>query len=524
MTITSLQFLAFCLAAVLLFLIFPRKYRWISLLISSIAFYLISAKAIIVFIAVTSFTIWMAGRKMTCIQQKADNTLKNGDLDRTAKKELKKKTQSCRKRVLLIALVINIGMLVVFKIFNYFTAAFAMIAGLFVGSANADALTVIMPLGISYYTFATIGYLLDVYWKRYESEENFVRFFLFAIYFPHIVQGPISRYPLLGQELKKKELRFTWNNFVIGMESILLGCFKKLVIADRASIFVSSVIQESGLHGSIYLFAMILDGIQIYADFSGYMDIVRGVSRLFDVELEQNFNHPFLAKSVPEFWRRWHMSLGGWFKDYVYYPITVSKTIKKLNKKVRNWKSNHAKNLVIIIIPVMVTWLCTGLWHGTGSGYVMWGIYYGTLIALSVTFGEDIQRFLHKLHINTECFSWRMLQVVKIFCIFMGGRFLGTQMTMTHRGEIFYQIFHSFLGFPVMDYGLDAVNFLILFVGVILLIAIAVIEQKQELFTWFNSQNRLFCAVVLYVIFFAVFLLGIYGSGYDASSFMYQQF
>ena len=523
MAITSLEFLGFCICAIILFVIFPKKYRWIALLISSIAFYIISAKTLIFFMLFTSVTIYLAARLLDSRIKLYDEKLKAPDLEKQQKKALKTELTHKKRVIVTIALILNIGILVVFKVFNYFTAAFTMIAGIFTGGSG-DALTLIIPLGISYYTFSTVGYLLDVYWKRYECEKNPVRFFLYTIYFPHIVQGPISRYNRLGKELRKPELHFTWNNFVVGMERILLGCFKKLVIADRASVFVSSTLTVDGQSGCIYLLAIILDAIQIYADFSGYMDIVCGVSKMFDVELEENFNHPFLATSVPDFWRRWHMSLGSWFKDYVYYPLTLTKGVKKLNKNVMGWKSPHLKKLVVIIIPVLITWICTGLWHGTGYGYLMWGFYYGILIALSVTLTDVVDKFNEKLHVNRDAFSYRIFRTVKIFCIFMGGRFLGTPMSLEHRGFVIKQIFTSFKGFNIFDFGLDAKNFAIIIVGVIIIIAIAAIEQKKNIFEWFNSQNRIFCAIIIWIFFFAVFLLGVYGGSFDTGNFMYQQY
>lgn len=526
MTITSVNFLAFCILSVIIFVLFPSRYRWISLLISSAAFYClsISDKKIFIWIIVTSFSTWLAGRQLDSVTKSTEIALQKDGLEKGTKKRIEAQAQKRRKIILLAVLVLNIGILVAFKILNYFTDVFTMISGILSGIGAADAVTLILPLGISYYTFSTVGYILDVYWKRYESEKNFARYFLFAIYFPHILQGPISRYSKLGQELKKPKLHISWDNFVIGMESICLGCFKKLVIADRASIFVANTLMEKNLHGSIYIIALILDAIQIYTDFSGYMDIVAGISKIFDIELEQNFNHPFPAQNVPEFWRRWHMSLGSWFKDYVYYPITVSRGVKKLNKRMKDWKYTHLKNLMAVVIPVMVTWLLTGLWHGTGKGYVAWGIYYGILIAMSVTFSEDIQKVLRKLGVNTECFSYRLFQTIKIFCIFMGGRFLGSTIGLKQRLNIIKSICTSLVDFNFYNYGLNKTDFHIILLGVAFLTAIAAIETRENLFNWFNRQNKLFCAVVLYGVIFAVFLLGIYGAGYDTSTFMYQQF
>ena len=237
MTITSLEFLLFCAASVVFFLLFPPRYRWISLLISSVAFYgiSISNKLVVVWIVITALSTWIAGRWLDTVAERADAALRQEGLEKQDKQRIKKETKSRKKKILVAALILNVGILVVFKFFNYFTGAFQMLVGMLAGSEKGELITLVMPLGISYYTFATIGYMLDVYWKRYESEKNFARFFLFAIYYPHILQGPISRYNLLGQELKKPELHLTWENFICGMESICLGCFKKLVIADRVS-------------------------------------------------------------------------------------------------------------------------------------------------------------------------------------------------------------------------------------------------------------------------------------------------
>nr|MCR5282142.1 hypothetical protein [Lachnospiraceae bacterium] len=438
-------------------------------------------------------------------------------------KEIKKQTAAKKRRILVLTLVLVLGVLIAYKVLNHFTEAFTYLAGLFTGGAADDTMKLIVPLGISYYTFSTVGYLLDVYWKRYEAEKNPVRFYLYTIYFPHIMQGPISRYSLLGKELKKPELRLRWDNFVVGMESILLGMFKKLVIADRAGVYVKATLTKQDLGGLVYLVCLILDAIQIYSDFSGYMDIVSGVSKIFDVELEQNFNHPFLAKSVPEFWRRWHMSLGGWFKDYVYYPVNMSKAAKNINKKIKGMKAVHLKKAISVILPVMVTWVLTGLWHGSGAGYVAWGLYYGTLILLSVTFSDDIGAKIESLGINRDAVWYRILQTIKIFCIFMGGRFLAAQISLGQRLHIIGSIFTKFAGGDLLAYKLNRFNFTLLLFGVIVLILIAVIEQKESIFTWLNRKPKIVSAIILYILFFTVFLFGIYGSS-DAGNFMYQQY
>jgi D-alanyl-lipoteichoic acid acyltransferase DltB (MBOAT superfamily) len=521
MVITSIKFLIFCICAVGLFLIFPPKYRWVSLLASSVAFYFINANWMIGFSLVTSMVVFVSAGLL----EKTENegAARQEGKEKAEVKEIKKQTSAKKKGILVITLVFVLGILIVYKVLNHFSEAFTYLAGFFSGGEAGSAIKLIVPLGISYYTFSTVGYLLDVYWKRYETEKNPLRFYLYTIYFPHIMQGPISRYPLLGQQLKKPELRLRWDNFVVGMESILLGMFKKLVIADRAGEFVSATLSKSGMGGKVYIVCLILDAIQIYTDFSGYMDIVSGVSKIFDVELEQNFNHPFMAKSVPEFWRRWHMSLGGWFKDYVYYPVNMSKAAKNINKKIKGIKLPHLKKALSVCLPVMVTWILTGLWHGSGRGYVAWGLYYGTLILLSVTFYDDIVAKIEGAGINRNAVWYRALQTIKIFCIFMGGRFLASTIKTSQKLRVIKAILKTPFKGNLLAHKLNTFNFGILIFGVVVLIIIAIIEQKESIFDWLNRKNKIVCAVILYVLFFAVFLFGIYGST-DSGSFMYQQY
>lgn len=527
MVITSIIFLVFVICTIVFFLVFPPKYRWISLLISSSAFYLISIdnKFVILFIVISSAIAWLASFKMHNIKEAGNKKIEETNPGREEKMQIKRQITADSKKWLVVALVLILGILIGFKVINFFDESIAHIIGSIKGDEAFDSLNIVMPLGISYYTFAIVGYMLDVYWGRYAAEKNFARFLLFAIYYPHIVQGPISRYPKLGMELRKEKLYLTWDNFVVGTERILIGCFKKLVIADRAAIFVTDVLPNAKAGGGAYMLALILDAIQIYMDFSGYVDIVSGVSLMFDVELEQNFNRPFFAKSVPEFWRRWHMSLGSWFKDYVYYPISVSKTVKKITKKTVKWKNQYIKNLVIVILPVMVTWLLTGLWHGSGSGYVCWGLYYGFLILVSVTFSEKVHELVGKAGVNTECFSYRIFQVAKIFCIFMGGRFLASTVSWHQKLHIGKHILIDTFSLELTSHGIDSFDWMLIIIGFIIIFTISVMEEMGiNIFAWFNKQNRIFCAIIICILFYMIFLFGIYGSGYDASGFMYQQY
>lgn len=526
MVITSVQFALFVIGCICLFAVFPQKCKWVSLLISSLLFYALSDLQCLGFVIFSSASVWYAAK---CIHEKFQQENKKIEecRDREEKKEIRKVYKAKRKRILLITLFFNLGILISLKICKFLNIPLLMFWG---QDGQSDISYILMPLGISYYTFSVTGYLLDVYWKRYLYEPDYLRFLTWTVYFPHIVQGPIARYDRSGMELKKR-LSLKWDNFKSGTELILWGMFKKLVIADRISVFINTAYSENNYLeiGIISFLALVLDAIQIYTDFSGYVDIVTGVSEIFDVKLERNFNHPFFARTVPEFWRRWHMSLGSWFKDYVYYPVSVSGCCKKLSKRWKGKCSDKMLSVILTAIPVMSTWILTGLWHGTGIGYCAWGIYYGTLIMLSVLFSERVQSFWRALSVDRNVFSFRLFQHIKIFFIFMGGRFLGNTIGLYTRVLMIKSICIDFIhgrfwDSAVFGMGLDRFNFLILVISIGILIAVSIMQEKCSLRKVFEQQNYVFKVVILCFAFFTVFLFGVYGSQYDVGSFMYQQF
>ncbi|WP_283680972.1 MBOAT family O-acyltransferase [Parablautia sp. Marseille-Q6255] len=529
MTITSARFLAFFFVSIVVFFVCPVKRRWLVLLAGSIYFYVVAgALKFLPFLVFTSAVVWLCARQIGLLYEEQDEALRAPGMDRKAKKEIKEGYKKRAKRFLLLALVLCIGFLCVTKFTRYAVRYLNLIALSLNGSEPFHAKWLLVPLGISYYTFSTVGYLLDVYWKRYAYEKNFFRFFLYAIYFPHIVQGPISRYNLLGQELKK-ELRFDAKRVIFGLELMLWGYFKKLVIADRLNIFVSAVFDGQPHSGTIFVVAMFLDVFQIYTDFSGYTDIVRGVSQVFGVELEQNFNHPFFSKTVPEFWRRWHMTLGGWFKDYVYYPCTISGPVKRLSKKVKKAYSDRMARFLVVVIPVFTTWILTGLWHGTGKTYLCWGLYYGTLITISVAFAPEFQMLTQRLHIRTDCFSWRLFQMTRTFLCFMGGRLLTVPNGLRRTLQVIKSIFTDPQPWQLTDgslytFGLGSRSFLLIAVCLLILWAVSMMQERFSIREKLAEQNIVFRWAVIYLAIFAILIFGVYGLGYDASAFLYEQY
>ncbi len=533
MTFLSLGFFAFLIAGIILFFACPVKYRWTILLAISIAFYAISGVEYLPFILLSTLTVYFTAAKIGKNWEKQDEELKNESLDREGKKEIRNRYKKLNKKFLILALLLNIGILCSVKLGRYFVSPINQLTAFFGGEGEFTVEMLIVPLGISYYTFSIVGYLLDIYWKRYKYEKNYFRVLLFAVYFPHILQGPIARYNKLGQEFKK-ELRFDLQNIIYGVQLMLWGYFKKLVIADRLNIFLDGAFGEPDNYGWFYIITMIFDVFYIYADFSGCMDIARGVSKIFGVDLELNFSRPFLSKDISEFWRRWHMSLNGWFKDYVFYPISASSPLKKLNKGLKRINApKEISRILPAIIPVIVIWILTGLWHGTAKTYLAWGMYYATIMSLSTAFSPAFQNLLKKLNIKTDTVSWNFIRMAKVFTMFMGGRLLVSAGGL--RNSLY--IFKSIIFTPnpwIFTNGtfwklseLDTKNMLVLVLSLVLLVAVDIIQEKlggKSLRERINEENMFTGVLLTAALTVAILVFGIYGAEYDAASFVYMAY
>lgn len=530
MTYIQMNFLLFLAGVFLVFYVCPVRFRWIILLAASLIFYVTAGVEFLPFILLTSFSVYLAGKHMDRIYRKLDRSCSSGAPDRKEKKARKEKAKAECRRILTGILILNIGILCVCKFMKFFVEPVNALLAFMTGQGSFSAEMIIVPLGISYYTFSSLSYLLDVYWRRIDSEKNYFRFLLYACYFPHILQGPIARYGGLGERLKA-ELRFDYQRVTMGMQLMVWGFIKKLVLADRIHIFVTQVY---GLHteadGAVLLVAALLDVVYIYADFSGCMDIARGMSQIFGVELDLNFDHPFASVSVTEFWRRWHISMGGWFREYVYLPVSTSKLVKAISKGTRGRVPERIFRVLVTILPVFVTWVLTGLWHGTGTTYLAWGIYYSFLILLSVSFGEDLHQLTVKAGVQVENASWKMFQMLRTTLIFAGGRLLVTPGNLLTTRFIAARIVkgsHPWIFFDgtLYEYGLDAqdmriILFFTLLFGLVSFVQLRGISVRE----WIASQGIVFRWMVYILGFVTVLLLGVYGPGYDAATFAYMAY
>ena len=395
----------------------------------------------------------------------------------------------------------------------------------------------ILPLGISFYTFMLVGYILDVYWKRYRAETNYFKLALFSMYFPHIVQGPIGRYNRLAPQFFADH-PFDYNRVTKGFQLILWGYFEKMVISDRIQAFTNGILANwQQLTGFPLLLGISLFSIQLYLDWMGCMDIAHGVSEIFGINLDRNFWHPFFSKNMPEFWRRWHISLGAWFKDYLLYQVSMSGLCKKINKFTRRKWGNQASRAFSAVIPAAVVWIVTGVWHGAASCFVLWGVYHGILIITSSLFEIPIQKLCKFLHIDTECFSFNLFRMIRTFMLSTIGRIFfavsagfTTMIEFTKRMFDFRQFgLHTLWDESLFSYGLDRHGFTLAMLLVVLVWCVSMLQEKfdkdnKTVRDVIAEQNIVFRWVLYLGLIAGILIFGMYGSGYDAGAFFYGKF
>ncbi|MCD7765590.1 MAG: hypothetical protein LUH53_03605 [Lachnospiraceae bacterium] len=523
MSYISFGFYVFFLFFVLYSLLVPARHRWKVFLTFSIVFYAYAGIGKLLMVILSSLFVYLFARLMGRQYEKYEQEIREKELPSRERMALLSEYKKKTKRLVVIALAGMIGVLVLCK-------TYSKILGLWEAVTGAELLlTIIVPLGISYYTFSSVGYLLDVYWRKTKPEKNYGKLLLCMIYFPQIVEGPISRYDKLLPQFENPK-KISWQRFCNGLQFMIWGYFKKMVIADRLSVVVTTVLGDPGSYeGFVILIAMIFSAFHIYADFSGCMDIVTGASYIVGVDLDPNFNHPFFSRSVAEFWRRWHITLGTWFKDYVYMPIATSPTMMKISKKLKKGFGIKAAKNFSFVIPTAVVWLLTGLWHNASFNYLLWGIYYGTLITGSQLLTPWFAKMAKLFHIKTEGASWHVFQMVRTFCVFMVGRLITVPGTLQGTWIAIRQLFSAcnvwvFFDETFYSLGLGRTEFHIALAGALLLLLVDALQEKCCLREKIADRNIVLRWTIYFAAFFLVLILGMYGSEYSTGSFIYAGF
>lgn len=465
MQFTSLIFFLFLPAAVFLYYLVPSKYRNYFLIAVSCLFYLNAG---------ISFFFLLIG--MVLVNYFLGLRIDQADSVRN------------KKIYLISGIIVNLGALVYFKYWNFLLANLVLLFSSVHIDISFPYMEILLPLGLSYYVFQFLGYLVDVYWKHEKAEKDLLRFGLFIFFFPRIPVGPIERAGNFLPQLATT-IQFEKSNIIEGGKRIVWGLFKKLVVADRIAIFQSAVMstqeQQSGI---TILFATILYTFQVYADFSGYTDIALGTARLFGFNLMENFKRPLLAKNMGEFWRRWHISLSSWVNDYVFTPLAF---------RHRSWGIGG------VFYALTLSFLIIGLWHGSNWNYLLFGL----LQAVALMYEYSTRRMRKKLSKRISPLIYNNLSILFTFLyisfsliIFRTNSFSGAsnliQSIFTHPGHLFYD---------------TPATLLFILIGCLIIIMYDIqSEFKIFRFSLFNNKSWViqqvsFALLIIYILLAAVF-------------------
>lgn len=422
-----------------------------------------------------------------------------------------------KKWVVAGSFITNIGILVFFKYFDFILQNLNSILSILGITAIHKPFDIILPVGISFYTFQALSYTMDVYWGKIAAEKNFFRYALFVSFFPQLVAGPIERSKNLLKQIDQIEYLHLWNYEAIthGFILMIYGLFQKMVIADRISIIVDTVYDSFWLYGSIELiFATILFAVQVYCDFSSYSFIAMGAAKVMGFQLMENFNTPYFSRSIKEFWHRWHISLSTWFRDYLYIPLGGSKCSK--TRKYRN---------------LMITFLVSGLWHGANWNFIIWGGLHGIYQIIGDLTKPAKIYFNERFHVKTESFSYKFGQILITFAL-VDFAWIFFRMDSLQNSIKFIQFiiikWNPWVLFnqTLFTLGLNQQEMHILLTALCILLLIDFIRHRRQLLldAYLDTQCLWFKWGFIFTLLFFIIIFGIYGPEFDAKQFIYFQF
>ena len=519
MSLNTLILFSFFCAGV--YYLTPGRFKWMLLLLVSYFYYAWCGVGALPFMLLTTLSTWAGALAIGRIGEKSKAELKarKAELDGAGKKALKAKAKQRQRIVFWAVLLLNFGVLALVK---YTTPVLEML--------GRPALGLLLPLGISFYTFQSMGYLIDVSNGKYAPEKNPAKFALFISFFPQLIQGPIARHDQLASQLTEPH-RFEFDNLTRGALLMLWGYFKKKVIADRALPLVSAVFDAHEPYGgAVIVVAVLFYSLQQYCDFSGGIDLVTGIAELFGIRLAPNFKRPYFAISLGDFWRRWHISLGAWMRDYVFYPFALTKPVSRLSKAAKaRFGADFGRALPAARGNVLV-FLLGGIWHGLTPNYVLWGLYNGLILAMSALMEPLYKRANARLGERiVDSHAFYVFRILRTFVIVNIGWYFDralrgldafVMLGKTFSAPAFAQLSDGTL----LTLGLTANDFTILAWSTLILFTVSVLQERGM-----RIRERVLAlpviprVIVLYAFMYFV-LANFMGAASSNAGFMYAIF
>ena len=493
MSVVSFEFLGFLAALAVVYYVLPMRVRKWALLAGSAAFWLLCGWQGAAYLTAETLLIWGCARLMGRFSERRG---------------------VCR------ALLVG-GMVTVF-------GAMVLMKALSQLQALPDGLLV--PIGLSYFTFQSVGYLIDVYRGKVTPEKNYAKVLLFAGFFPQMTQGPITTWKQLMPQLDSPH-RLSPNGFVSGVFLMAWGFFKKLVIADRLMPVVSVLVATAQeLPGWLVLATAAMYAIVLYADFSGGIDITRGVARMFGIDMAENFRRPIFAMSLTEYWRRWHITLGAWMRDYVFYPLSLSKAFGRLSRWARTHIRGTGGKIFATSLATFIVYLIIGIWHGANFRYIAFGLWNGVLITASLLLERTFLRWKSALHINDKSAAWRVFMTLRTMLLVFIGRYFTRSPRLSCvlrflKTTVLHPQPSQLLDGTLLSFGLAKTDFLVIALGLTVLLTLECLQERGvQIRAALEKKSGFVQWLAVTALLLAVLLLGVFRAGYIPSGFIYTQF
>ena len=472
--------IAFAFLCAALYYICPLRLRWILLLLVSYGYYAYCGLSALPYILTTTLSTWAGALLIGRVGEQSKAYLREhkAELDAAQKKAHKANARSRQRALFFAVLLLNFGILAVLKYMSPLLSWGASLAG-----KTAPALNLLLPLGISFYTFQSMGYLIDVYNGKYAPEKNPARFALFVSFFPQLIQGPIARFDQLAHQLYEPH-RFDLGNIERGALLMLWGFFKKKVIADRALPLVEQVFgNQSQYGGAVIVVGVLFYSLQQYTDFSGGIDMVTGIAQLFGIELAPNFKRPYFSVSLGDFWRRWHISLGGWMRDYVFYPFALTKPMARMSKSLKKHIHPQVARALPAALGNVLVFLLVGIWHGAQMNYVLWGLYNGLILAFTSLVEPAYKKMNERLPRLTASKGFHVFRILRTFLVVNIGWYFDRCVRASDAFQMLHKTFFSFNSWQLFDgtldnLGLAAKDYRILLIATLILFAVSLLQER----------------------------------------------
>lgn len=512
MNIASFVFFLFIGVTAILYYLVPLRMRWVVLLGANL-YFLQQANS------PWMNVIWLLGALITYLGARFTTTLRE-------------KRPGWAKAITAISVLIVLGWMLALRDYAFFVNLANRILGV-CGRAPIMIGKLPAPMGISYYSLIWIGYLIEVYCGTCAGEKNVFKFLTFCGYFPIYTAGPLVKF----QEVRAGILtgnRFDYQNVTFGIQRILWGLMKKLILSERLAIVVNLIYGDTYSYPGFYVWiAMVLFVFQLYTDFSGCIDIVLGVSEIFGIVLPENFDHPFLSRSMAEFWRHWHITLGGWLRDYVLYPILKSDLFQAIGRRSKKHFGKKLGKKLPTWIGLMISWFLIGFWHGGHWNYILGvGVFCGIIIIGSEILDPVFGKIKQLLRINDRTFSYRCFCRLRTFGLFMFSlsffrAYGGMRQGLTNwKNALTVWNPWIFADGSLMHLGLDQKDFnlLWLFGGILVLSGVISYVKKESIRSIVARQNLVFRWILYLLLIYSIIIYGCYGIDFDSAAFIYQNF